>query len=740
MVLNRRIKILLYVLMCFIFLYTVNEDIFQFYDAFSVNREFLPLIDTKGDYLLTPQMVLKKGTYTLIFDVITDSVGNGYYVLDQNNEVILRDEFLTGIQYESIEFEILENSRQVRIGVSYDPTMGKLSIQKVYLLSNFVISRDSILRHFIVSLFLAVLFILLGWRIFFSSSWYRRFGSFSTLANERIFVFLVAISAMTAFPFFYNKIYLRPDDFMFHLLRVEGIKVGLENGIFPVRINPTFLEGYGYGDSLFYPNLFIYFPAILRLLGFHIVTAYKIFVILLNFLTIGCFYAVVSKISRSRYSGLIGAIFYAFASYRLIDILFRCGLGEAQSFLFTPFVIWGLYEIFEGDVNKWYILAIGVIGLAWSHLLSLVLTFIAVFVFLLVRIKDIFQNRKILLALLKTGLITIGFCATFYFAMIEQLLTTQSTANVLISTLYYTGVPGSSILPGSHPFTPIPAWGAYADPNLGLPLLLLPLAFLTVKKSDTSRNKKLAIFFLLTGLTSVFVSTEWFPWRLFAWIANRLQFSWRVLILAVPLLSLAGGLISEALIPRSQKKSALFLLVIACLLSVGPLYFNVIQTRLVMTYPLHLESLRVSGGEYMPAGSYSQFIDKNKNTVLSNDSTLQILSHDRKPLRFSFEFKTETPPSEGLRFEIPLLYYTGYVVEFEAPGEGVVELTPYLGEHGFVAVDLPNEKEGRVTAFYRTTPIQRIGDMITLLTIVACATYGLHCWRKKRQSKRRVVS
>lgn len=67
MVLNRRIKILLYVLMCFIFLYTVNEDIFSYYDAYLLNRDFSPTIDAKGDYLLPPQLVLKKEFIGLFF-------------------------------------------------------------------------------------------------------------------------------------------------------------------------------------------------------------------------------------------------------------------------------------------------------------------------------------------------------------------------------------------------------------------------------------------------------------------------------------------------------------------------------------------------------------------------------------------------------------------------------------------------------------------------------------------------
>ena len=83
------------------------------------------------------------------------------------------------------------------------------------------------------------------------------------------------------------------------------------------------------------------------------------------------------------------------------------------------------------------------------------------------------------------------------------------------------------------------------------------------------------------------------------------------------------------MISQKFRKPALYLLVAISALSVVPLYHSAIQLRLVMDNPLHLESLRVSGGEYMPVGSDYKFIDKNKDTVLSNDPTLQGLTHDR---------------------------------------------------------------------------------------------------------------
>ena len=193
----------------------------------------------------------------------------------------------------------------------------------------------------------------------------------------------------------------------------------------------------------------------LRILGFDPTTVFKIFVILLNFLSIGCFYLVTWKISKSRYSGLMGAIFYAFASYRLIDILFRCGFGEAQSFLFTPVIILGLYEIFSGRPEKWYIFAAGFLGLAWTHLLSLVLATCFVGVFCLFRIRRILSDRSVLMALVKSVLLVLGLSAFFFLPMAEQVLTSASKANLLVSTSLDLENFMHGIIPGSHLLTQI---------------------------------------------------------------------------------------------------------------------------------------------------------------------------------------------------------------------------------------------------------------------------------------------
>ena len=48
------------------------------------------------------------------------------------------------------------------------------------------------------------------------------------------------------------------------LARINGIYEGLRTGQFPVQINPVQLGGYGYLPGSMYPQLFLYFPAILK--------------------------------------------------------------------------------------------------------------------------------------------------------------------------------------------------------------------------------------------------------------------------------------------------------------------------------------------------------------------------------------------------------------------------------------------------------------------------------------------
>ena len=60
---------------------------------------------------------------------------------------------------------------------------------------------------------------------------------------------------------------LTGSDLRYHLTRITGIADGLKGGSGIVSIYPEALKGYGYASPLFYPDLFMYFPAFLVYLG-----------------------------------------------------------------------------------------------------------------------------------------------------------------------------------------------------------------------------------------------------------------------------------------------------------------------------------------------------------------------------------------------------------------------------------------------------------------------------------------
>ena len=131
-------------------------------------------------------------------------------------------------------------------------------------------------------------------------------------------------------------------------------------------------------------------------------------------------------------------------------------------------------------------------SLAWTHLLSLVLATCFVGVFCLFRIRRILSDRSVLMALVKSVLLVLGLSAFFFFPMAEQILTSASKANLLVSTSLDLENFMHGIIPGSHLLTPIPSWYPVVDPNLGLPFIILPFAFFMVKKSDPRPMKRLA--------------------------------------------------------------------------------------------------------------------------------------------------------------------------------------------------------------------------------------------------------
>ena len=184
----------------------------------------------------------------------------------------------------------------------------------------------------------------------------------------KIGLVLISIVLFISYPL-YNDYLVYSHDIAFGLMKIDGLKSALESFQIPARIYPLVNNGYGYAVPMLYPELFIYIPAILRVLNVSIEFSYKILIFFINAAAVFSMYISVKKISKSTAAGIIGSIIYATATYRLVDTYTRGAIGEALAMSFFPLVIWGLYELCVGNKNKWYIFVIGITCIVQSHIL-----------------------------------------------------------------------------------------------------------------------------------------------------------------------------------------------------------------------------------------------------------------------------------------------------------------------------------------------------------------------------------
>ena len=93
----------------------------------------------------------------------------------------------------------------------------------------------------------------------------------------------IILSCITAF-FGYD---ILPDyqDKLIHLRRIAALADTLKSGYFPARIYFAMNGGTGYAMPVFYPDINLYIPAFLHILGMPLGICYTVYVIITNILT-----------------------------------------------------------------------------------------------------------------------------------------------------------------------------------------------------------------------------------------------------------------------------------------------------------------------------------------------------------------------------------------------------------------------------------------------------------------------
>lgn len=600
----------------------------------------------------------------------------------------------------------------------------------------------------------ALLMIILGVALF---SFYRKADRNKKAGGGRE-IFLIFIAVLFASVPLYLPYLIKGHDLPFHLNRILGLRASLENGMFPVRLNSFTFNGYGYGEPVFYPSLFLYIPAVLNLIGIPLVDSVNLWLLLVNIATAAVMYYSASRLFASRQIGCVSSILYTLGVYRLGNIYTRAAYGELTAMIFFPLIIYGIYQLFYGDKGKWWILTVGLTGVVQSHIISTLFVSVGCVVAAMICIRRILERGRFA-ACIKMGICTILINLWFLMPLLDYM-----RAGINLDTLQYRAQDFTltvskllEIYPISMGATPVSYEGARGTMALclGLPVIAGIILYICnmmdgkghygemegkrEEKQDGScpadegmKPGKKATAFLLIGLAVTLFATNLFPWerlmelKWFGMIGSFIQFPWRFLNMSLCFLSLACA---YAVCHRWGVKFSGYVqlaVLLLCILSSQHLLEGYYQSVDYCWNEKDISSM-IDQKEYLYAGTKKNLAE---GSVLPAGEGLTITDSEKDGLMVTFSYQALSEGTPAF-VDLPLFYYPGY----QAMNQDGYRLPVVKSDDGLARVLLSAAKEGSITVKYRERRLWRLCEMISVVTVLIIIIHYIRLRRKKSNER-----
>ena len=704
-------------------------------------------------YIISPQIILPKGLYKFTVqyecanqdvmrmemqyaDGLLDADVAGYIFLPDSNSV-------------SCDFQVKYADRPIIIKARLSGD----AVEGDYLLLREIkiVPAESSVMNFLFQIvgFFLIVDILLFWYV----------------AKERIFVshedeiYFKALLLMVLFlciPLMVNYLFENgAQDLKFHLTRIEGIKEGLLNGAFPVKIQPFWLNNHGYAASVFYGDVFLYVPALLRIMGVSLQGAYKFFILFINAITVSLSYHCFSKMS-SRRIGLLCTIVYSSNIYRLNDIYTRAAVGEYTAIAFLPLVVYGLWKVYmlpeESEEHKrsWITITLGCTGIFLSHMISTEMTAVFILLSVIILWKKTLRKRT-LLVLAKAVVATVCLNVWFLLPLLDYMVSGRYKINTFSVQLaeYELERKGNfvaqffmtvySALRGS---TKNETGVAGATPlTIGLAGIVVIAGWFLLcmgrsKNEQDREEKKEGNFAFFLCILSLFMTTYFFP---YTWLAKMLpilkmpmgslQFPWRFWVIAGAMSCyLLCVMMKRGQFDQQKKK----------LFAGGVVFLALWQSLSYMSGCLYegevyriygaggLSSFDVVSGEYIPVDSDGKYdLSQCINQITYDVETVSVKDWHRE--KGAVIVTATNLTDQTSQVEVPLLFYKGY----QAITDGGEQLQIQPGASYRISVSVPAGFSGSFSVKFKEPWYWRLCEWISFFTLMGMIVFVFRPIREK---------
>jgi hypothetical protein len=695
----------------------------------------------KGIFTYYPFMTLQRGSYKIVINykaTTSDNTAklscNSYTSFEtlKSDEVIL-SENKTSITFQTYLYEKIDN---VQVLTNYGGN-GDLTVKSVSVIQ----TRDMQRTDLTIVILLLVLVNFICYK--------KKNGKKYEREQLHAGILLGVTVLIASVPLF---IYGLTDgnDLVFHLLRIEGIKEGLLSGQFPVRVHPMQLEGFGYACGVFYGDLLLYFPALLRIIGFSVQQSYKVFLLCINIATCMSTYGCLKSILKNRYIAVFGTALYMLAPYRIQGMYAGHTVGEACALIFVPLIVYGLYRIFTMDIkdknykNSFIYPTIGYCGLITCHILTTEMAGVFTILLCLICIRRTLR-KETFLELCKTLVLSVLICMGFILPFMDYFFFDKFKVNAEQTTVWiqYWGLRLYQLLqvfPSAYDESISFDGGNGLDQmkNTGIAVLILAGAFIyayhMADEKMRREAKKIWVVFSF-GCLALFMSSIYFPWdfirRILAHIkleviVNSIQFPTRFMQLAIFLLIISGMYGLWMLLQRNETVGVArnIVLVSAGFLLIQSVYhvnFIVSQQKEYSVYDLQKFTQRHTWSleEYVPANTDLSYLT---SIGVEPSDGIEITDYQKKYLDVRFYVQNSTDQTGYV--DLPMLYYRGYRAEDEN-GNSVNTYNGY--NNNVVRVDIAQGYAGSIHVYYQEPDYWRLAEIISLISLLCFVAYIFRC-------------
>lgn len=507
--------------------------------------------------------------------------------------------------------------------------------------------------------------------------------------------------------------YLKPGFFPTHdgewaVVRLSEMYREIKDLQFPARFSGYLNFEYGYPLFNFVYPLPYYIGLLFVFLKLGFVNSIKILFSLSIIFSAFSMFLLSASVWKNKWAGIISAIIYTYAPYRIIDLFVRGSIGESLSFVLFPLILLFIKKLYDYPKSYMNVIVVGFLYafLITTHNVMTILFGIVVFIIALVSL--FYKKLNFLVSLIISLILALSMSAFFWIpAIFEKNLILLSKIPIADRSLNF--VKPEQLL--------IPKWG-YGVPidtngfgyQIGLPQILIFCLVLVLVLMKKNKERQVGLFLVLStiGVSLLLFSPSSFVWRYTPLLAE-INYPWIMLGIIIFLISLIAGFLT---------KFGKIFTFISAILAVSAIIFFLPHAKPEQfvnrgdDYYLTNQATTTSSNELMPLWVRKLPDKKADKKVETLKGNIENLSFNSKKINFSLDLPV------GEKVKINTIYYPGWSLYVDGKKANI----DYDNQYGLMIL---NMKEGKhlVSGVFSETPLRLTSNLISLGSIFIAVVF-----------------